>query len=125
MMSRNIAFKAAPSTFGRKLSDSKGKDDVVQCIVSGKVGSAAVTDRVAIAANAPTIARKFSQTFTLTFGDQAENHVGMQKIGSLASEGFSKEELERARAWFQEREAVCELIDLAETLPEAKGGGLK
>lgn len=29
------------------------------------------------------------ETITLTFGDMAENHVGMEQIGSLSSEGFS------------------------------------
>lgn len=32
-------------------------------------------------------------TITLTFGDQAENHVGMRKIGQLAPEGFTVDEL--------------------------------
>lgn len=36
------------------------------------------------------------RTFTLTFGDQAENHHGMQKIGSLAEDGFDLEDLGRA-----------------------------
>ena len=33
-------------------------------------------------------------TITITFGDQAENHVGMQKLGKLANEGFTVKELE-------------------------------
>lgn len=32
--------------------------------------------------------------YTLTFGDQAENHVGMQKLGKLAEHGFSIDDLE-------------------------------
>ena len=31
---------------------------------------------------------------TITFGEVAENHVGMQKIGSKYDKGFSKIELE-------------------------------
>ena len=38
-----------------------------------------------------------SSTFTITFGDQAENHAGMQKIGQSATEGFSLEDLNRAK----------------------------
>jgi len=30
------------------------------------------------------------ETFSLTFGDQAENHHGMQRLGSLAPQGFSR-----------------------------------
>jgi hypothetical protein len=32
--------------------------------------------------------KRYNQTFTITIGDQAENHVGMQKIGSLAEMDF-------------------------------------
>ena len=33
------------------------------------------------------------KTFTLTFGDQAENHVGMQKLGAALSDGLSCEDV--------------------------------
>lgn len=33
-------------------------------------------------------------TITLTFGDAAENHVGMQQLGSKSDKGFSLEDLE-------------------------------
>jgi hypothetical protein len=29
-------------------------------------------------------------TITITFGDQAENHRGMQKIGKMEEKGYSK-----------------------------------
>ncbi len=36
----------------------------------------------------------FNQTITLTFGEMAENHHGMEKIGhGLAESGFSVDEL--------------------------------
>jgi alkylated DNA repair dioxygenase AlkB len=60
----------------------------------------------------------YTQTFTLTFGDQAENHVGMQKIGELASEGFNLNDLQSTKKWFEEHNATCGLINLAEYLPE-------
>lgn len=37
--------------------------------------------------------KKYRDTITVTFGDQAENHVGMQKLGELAKEGFTIEDL--------------------------------
>eukprot|EP00002_Diphylleia_rotans_P009524 TRINITY_DN1988_c0_g1_i1.p1 TRINITY_DN1988_c0_g1~~TRINITY_DN1988_c0_g1_i1.p1 ORF type:complete len:274 (-),score=59.42 TRINITY_DN1988_c0_g1_i1:182-1003(-) len=52
------------------------------------------------------------QTFTLTFGDQAENHVGMQKIGQLAASGFSEEDLDRAKGFFESLGAICEKIEM-------------
>lgn len=36
----------------------------------------------------------FEDTITITFGDQAENHAGMQKIGVAAEEGYSVKELD-------------------------------
>ena len=58
-----------------------------------------------------------TQTFTLTFGDQAENHAGMQKLGSMAPDGFTRDDLERARLWFLERGAEPVLYDLRSLLP--------
>ena len=37
--------------------------------------------------------KTYGDTMTLTFGDVAENHAGMQQIGAKASEGFSVSEL--------------------------------
>ena len=33
------------------------------------------------------------ETITLTFGECAENHVGMEKLGEIGEEGYSFEEL--------------------------------
>jgi hypothetical protein len=54
--------------------------------------------------------RKFiaSQTMTITFGDVAENHVRMQKIGTMAEHGFSRSDLIRFKNWMEER--VCCLL---------------
>jgi hypothetical protein len=61
-----------------------------------------------------------NQTYTITFGDQAENHVGMQKIGTLSAEGFSLLDLQQAKGWFEDRGITCELIALHENLPARK-----
>jgi len=31
----------------------------------------------------------FNETITLTWGDQGENHVGLEKIGFAADDGFT------------------------------------
>lgn len=36
-------------------------------------------------------------SITITFGDQAENHKGMQIIGAPAERGFSREEITAAQ----------------------------
>lgn len=36
---------------------------------------------------------EYKDTYTLTFGDQGENNIGMQKIGKLCDKGFSYNEL--------------------------------
>jgi hypothetical protein len=61
--------------------------------------------------------RHFSQTFTITLGDQAENHVGMQKIGELAAEGFDVDDLGRAKEWFESHGCATETVALHNYLP--------
>src|SRR5579872_4358416 len=36
---------------------------------------------------------RFTETFSLTFGDRAENHAGMQLLGVAAKQGFTVDEL--------------------------------
>lgn len=45
-------------------------------------------------------------TITLTFGDQAENHVGMQKIGQLADSGFTMEDLKSIKKKFKKAKII-------------------
>ncbi len=55
---------------------------------------------------------------TITFGDQAENHKGMQIIGNAADKGFDTNELELAKQKFESKGAKCELINLKLLLDE-------
>jgi len=57
------------------------------------------------------------QTITITFVDRAENHVGMQQIGTAAEQGFSIDDLENAKMNFEQRGWTCELIRLNDYLP--------
>jgi len=50
-----------------------------------------------------------NKTITITFGDQAENHVGMQKIGQKADSGFTIDDLKNAKINFEKAGCVCEL----------------
>lgn len=52
---------------------------------------------------------------TLTFGEQAENHVGMQKIGALADRGLTEEDLREAKSKFESKGCLCELVELVYT----------
>lgn len=61
----------------------------------------------------------YKNTITITYGDQAENHVGMQKIGSLAPTGFSLGELQQTKEKFEALGCNCELVILNDAL-EAK-----
>lgn len=51
---------------------------------------------------------------TLTLGDQAENHAGMEKLGELAQEGdgFNLEDLQKAKLKLEEIGIACEIISL-------------
>ena len=63
------------------------------------------------------------QIVTVTFGDCAENNMGMQKIGDLAKEGFSFDELYEASLKFEEAGHVTDLLVLNQNLPEPKDQG--
>lgn len=54
----------------------------------------------------------FKDTITLTFGDQAENHKGMQIIGKKSDKGFSIKELERAETFFKAKGCKTVMLDL-------------
>lgn len=44
-----------------------------------------------------TVKMETEHTITITFGEQVENHAGMEKIGGMRTCGFTVEELEKAR----------------------------
>jgi hypothetical protein len=57
-------------------------------------------------------------TFSLTFGDVAENHKGMQKIGRVSDNGFDLNDLICIKEWFQSNGCKCNIIDLHKLLDE-------
>lgn len=54
----------------------------------------------------------FKQSFSLTFGDVAENHKGMQKIGQLSDSGFNLNDLNLIKNSFESKGCKCEIINL-------------
>ena len=54
----------------------------------------------------------FGKTITLTFGDQAENHKGMQIIGEMAEEGFDFNDIQNSFNNFKSMGCQCEIINL-------------
>lgn len=60
----------------------------------------------------------FKGTVTLTFGDVAESHVGMQKIGKMAENGFSISDIKKAKKWFKSKGCETLLIKLNDFLPD-------
>ena len=55
---------------------------------------------------------EIKEFYTLTFGDVAENHVGMQKIGSLSERGFDEKDMIRFAEYFSELGCKVELKPL-------------
>jgi alkylated DNA repair dioxygenase AlkB len=49
---------------------------------------------------------------TVTFGEVAENHVGMEQLGKIAKNGLSLKDLQKAKEKFEELGFECELFDL-------------
>ena len=56
------------------------------------------------------------QTFTLTFGNRAENHKGMQMIGTKLEHGLSVEDLDAAKKYFIDKGARTITVGLNQYL---------
>jgi len=55
---------------------------------------------------------EFKKVYTITFGDVAENHAKMQKIGTLHENGYSVEKLQQIQAKLSGYGLQTEMIDL-------------
>ena len=51
-------------------------------------------------------------TITITFGDRAENHKGMQIIGTSSNNGFTLNDLVNSKKLFEKKGLNCRLINL-------------
>lgn len=58
------------------------------------------------------------ESWTITYCDCGENHVGNQQIGKIAKKGISINRLKKAKKKFEKDEFKCELINLNENLQE-------
>lgn len=65
------------------------------------------------------------ETYTLTFGDCAENHVGMQKIGEICSEGFTVEDLIEINIKVKEAGLKFDFYDLTTLLENEENVDMK
>ncbi len=69
------------------------------------------------------------QTFTLTFGNCAENHHSMEIIGKKLEEGLNLDDLLQAQSYFNNLGAKCELINLnnliKDIVPESEYKNIK
>lgn len=61
--------------------------------------------------------KPFKGTITLTFGEVAESHVGMQKIGEMAENGFQLPDLLQAKQFFEQKGTQTVLVHLNNFLP--------
>lgn len=53
-----------------------------------------------------------NKSITITYGDRAENHNGMQIIGEMAPNGFSPDDLEECQQKFESQGIKCTMIRL-------------
>jgi hypothetical protein len=60
---------------------------------------------------------EYQETYTITFGDQAENHKGMQILSSEShvDRGFTLEDLQLAKEFFAKRGLQATIYDLRES----------
>jgi hypothetical protein len=61
---------------------------------------------------------KNNSTISITFGDVAENHKGMQQVGKIADCGFDLNDLNIMKSWFESNNSKCELVGLHMFLEE-------
>eukprot|EP00040_Diaphanoeca_grandis_P004164 m.27339 g.27339 ORF g.27339 m.27339 type:complete len:349 (-) comp15730_c0_seq1:234-1280(-) len=84
--------------------------------------SSTALSSTALSSSSPTLPiPDEQQTISLTFGDRAENHVGMQMIGTLAEEGFTLVDLQNAKANLVKmgvKESDIAIIRLHDNLPQ-------
>jgi len=64
-----------------------------------------------------TVYNSFDGNVTLTYGDVAESHAGMQQMGERAEKGFSYEDLMRAKVYFETKGIETKIIHLNNFLP--------
>lgn len=60
----------------------------------------------------------YKPIITITYGEVAENHVGMQKIGNISDNGFSINDLKKAKKVFKEKGYSVKLYKLNNALPK-------
>lgn len=63
------------------------------------------------------VCKPFRGTVTLTFGEVAESHVGMEKIGKMDPKGFRYDELIKAQEYFEDKGCETILAHLNDYLP--------
>ena len=60
----------------------------------------------------------YDETYSLTFGDRAENNIGMEQIGKLATTGLQLEDLNKCIEKLKKNDINYELINLDDNLPQ-------
>lgn len=59
---------------------------------------------------------EYSEAITITFGDQAENNVGMQKIGNVAQSGYTLEQMSMMADLLRPLGAICTIYHLSDNI---------
>ena len=58
-----------------------------------------------------------NKTFSITFGDRAENNIGMQMLGNLAEKGINKQDLDNTIKYLNDKKINYQIIELHNNLP--------
>ncbi|KAK5580799.1 hypothetical protein RB653_000823 [Dictyostelium firmibasis] len=62
----------------------------------------------------------FKQVFTITFGDRADNHANMEKLGSLSDRGFDLDDINVFKDHFEKKGLTTEFFDLKDLVKKVK-----
>ena len=88
-------------------------------VIQSKVGNYDISEKL-LKIFYSNFVKDFHGTVTLTYGEVAESHVGMQKIGKMSTTGFSYEDLLSTQQKFKKLGCKTILIHLNNFLPDTK-----
>lgn len=83
-----------------------------------KLKSRTLQNKVKCENKKPDVNVKINKTITITFGEQAENHKGMQIIGKHINQGYTCSDLENMKNRLSEQGLKVMLYNLSENLDE-------
>jgi hypothetical protein len=115
---KRIVRKSTSRTAVKKLSSNLREQLVLLPSLSSSSSSSSSSSQQSSESLIDAPEEYTKSTFTLTYGNRAENHRGMQIIGQKLDHGLSIKDLENAQKYFDKKGAKTLMVDLIDCLSE-------